>query len=77
LSVARPSRRALGVVPQELAFDPFFEVRKVLRLQAGYFGLGREQDAWVDELVAALGLAEKAGAHLGPSSPQVTSPDSY
>jgi len=60
----RAARRALGVVPQELVFDPFFEVREVLRLQAGYFGLGREQDAWVDELLAALGLADKAGAPM-------------
>jgi ABC-2 type transport system ATP-binding protein len=60
----RAARRALGVVPQELVFDPFFEVREVLRLQAGYFGLGREQDAWIDELLATLGLAEKAGAAM-------------
>jgi ABC-2 type transport system ATP-binding protein len=60
----RAARRALGVVPQELVFDPFFEVREVLRLQAGYFGLGREQDAWVDELLAALGLTDKAGATM-------------
>jgi ABC-2 type transport system ATP-binding protein len=60
----RAARRALGVVPQELVFDPFFEVREVLRLQAGYFGFGREQDAWVDELLATLGLAEKAAAPM-------------
>ena len=60
----RAARRALGVVPQELVFDPFFEVREVLRLQAGYFGLGREQDAWVDELLATLGLSDKAGAPM-------------
>jgi len=60
----REARRALGVVPQELVFDPFFEVREVLRLQAGYFGLGREQDAWIDELVATLGLTDKAGAPM-------------
>jgi ABC-2 type transport system ATP-binding protein len=56
----RSARRALGVVPQELVFDPFFQVREVVRLQAGYFGLGREQDAWVDELLASLGLSDKA-----------------
>jgi ABC-2 type transport system ATP-binding protein len=60
----RAARRALGVVPQELVFDPFFEVREVLRLQAGYFGVGREQDGWVDELLAVLGLADKAGAPM-------------
>jgi ABC-2 type transport system ATP-binding protein len=60
----RAARRAIGVVPQELVFDPFFEVREVLRLQAGYFGLGREEDAWIDELLGALGLADKAGAAM-------------
>jgi ABC-2 type transport system ATP-binding protein len=60
----RAARRAIGVVPQELVFDPFFEVREVLRLQAGYFGLGREQDAWIDELLATLGLTDKAGATM-------------
>jgi ABC-2 type transport system ATP-binding protein len=60
----RAARRALGVVPQELVFDPFFEVREVLRLQAGYFGFGPEQDPWVDELLAALGLADRAGAPM-------------
>jgi ABC-2 type transport system ATP-binding protein len=58
----RAARRALGVVPQELVIDPFFSVREVLRLQAGYFGLGRAQHAWIEELIEALGLADKAGA---------------
>jgi ABC-2 type transport system ATP-binding protein len=60
----RSARRALGVVPQELVFDPFFQVREVVRLQAGYFGLGREQDAWVDELLASLGLSDKAATPM-------------
>jgi ABC-2 type transport system ATP-binding protein len=60
----RQARRLLGVVPQELVFDPFFSVREVLRLQAGYFGLGRENDPWVEELLEALMLADKAGANM-------------
>ncbi len=60
----RVTRRLLGVVPQELVFDPFFSVREVLRIQAGYFGLGRENDAWIDELLDALKLADKAKANL-------------
>jgi ABC-2 type transport system ATP-binding protein len=60
----RAARRALGVVPQELVFDPFFTVREVLRLQAGYFGLGRASHAWIDELLGALGLADKADANM-------------
>ncbi len=45
----RRARRLLGVVPQELVFDPFFTVRETLRIQAGYFGL-RNNDAWIDEI---------------------------
>lgn len=57
------ARRALGVVPQELVFDPFFNVREALRFQSGYFGI-RHNDAWIDELLAGLGLADKAGANM-------------
>ncbi|MDR0274813.1 MAG: ABC transporter ATP-binding protein [Burkholderiaceae bacterium] len=57
------ARRHLGVVPQELVFDPFFTVREALRFQAGYFGLFR-QDDWIDELLAGLGLADKAKANM-------------
>jgi ABC-2 type transport system ATP-binding protein len=57
----RVARRALGMVPQELVIDPFFSVREVLRLQAGYFGLGRANHPWIEELIDALGLADKAG----------------
>ena len=59
----RRTRRLLGVVPQELTFDPFFNVREVLRIQSGYFGL-RRNDAWIDELMAALMLTDKAGANM-------------
>jgi len=55
----RRARRALGVVPQELVYDPFFTVRETLRFQSGYFGL-RKNDAWIDELIAKLGLEDKA-----------------
>jgi ABC-2 type transport system ATP-binding protein len=57
------ARRALGIVPQELVFDPFFNVRETLRIQSGYFGV-RQNDAWIDELLAELGLADKAGANM-------------
>ena len=57
------ARRSLGVVPQELVFDPFFSVRETLRIQSGYFGL-RRNDAWIDELLANLGLADKADANM-------------
>ncbi|NKE66465.1 ABC transporter ATP-binding protein [Ramlibacter sp. RBP-2] len=57
------ARRQLGVVPQELVFDPFFNVREALRIQSGYFGLARN-DAWIDELLESLGLADKADANM-------------
>ncbi len=60
----RLARRKLGVVPQELVFDPFFTVREMLRFQAGYFGLGKENDAWVDEVIENLGLADKAHTNM-------------
>lgn len=59
----RQTRRLLGVVPQELTFDPFFNVREVLRIQSGYFGL-RNNDSWIDELMHTLMLTEKAEANM-------------
>jgi ABC-2 type transport system ATP-binding protein len=57
------ARKALGIVPQELVFDPFFSVRETLRIQSGYFGV-KGNDAWIDELLSGLGLADKAGANM-------------
>jgi ABC-2 type transport system ATP-binding protein len=57
------TRRLLGVVPQELVFDPFFTVRESLRIQSGYFGV-KKNDAWIDELLDSLGLADKAGSNM-------------
>ncbi|HET7362757.1 MAG TPA: ABC transporter ATP-binding protein [Burkholderiales bacterium] len=59
----RRARRLLGVVPQELVFDPFFTVRETLRLQAGYYGL-RRNDAWIDEVMHHLDLTAKADANM-------------
>jgi ABC-2 type transport system ATP-binding protein len=59
----RAARRALGVVPQELVFDPFFSVRETLRIQSGYFGL-RRNDAWIDEILERLDLAYKADSNM-------------
>jgi len=59
----RAARRALGVVPQELVYDPFFTVRETLRIQSGYFGLHRNDD-WIDEILLNLGLADKAAANM-------------
>jgi ABC-2 type transport system ATP-binding protein len=59
----RNARRALGVVPQELVFDPFFSVRETLRIQSGYFGI-RNNDAWIDEILHHLDLTAKADANM-------------
>ncbi len=59
----REARRALGVVPQELVFDPFFTVRETLELQAGYFGI-TGNDAWIDEVLHHLALTAKADANM-------------
>jgi ABC-2 type transport system ATP-binding protein len=57
------ARRQRGVVPQELVFDPFFNVRETLRIQSGYFGV-KHNDDWIDELLSSLGLADKAHANM-------------
>lgn len=57
------ARRKLGIVPQELVFDPFFNVREALRIQSGYFGI-KNNAAWIDELLESLGLADKANANM-------------
>lgn len=57
------ARRSLGVVPQELVFDPFFTVRETLRLQSGYFGL-KNNDAWIDEVMHNLDLTNKADVNM-------------
>lgn len=59
----RQARTNLGVVPQELVFDPFLSVRETLRFQSGYFGLTRNDD-WIDELLSKLGLSDKADVNM-------------
>jgi len=59
----RAARSRIGVVPQELVFDPFFSVRETLRFQSGYFVLARNDD-WIDEVMANLDLTSKADANM-------------
>jgi ABC-2 type transport system ATP-binding protein len=59
----REARTRLGVVPQELVFDPFFTVRETLRLQSGYFGI-KNNDAWIDEVMHNLDLTNKADVNM-------------
>src|SRR5690349_1144921 len=59
----RAARRSLGVVPQELVFDPFFTVREALKIQSGYYGI-RDNDAWIDEVIEHLDLTSKANTNM-------------
>lgn len=59
----RKARSLLGVVPQELVFDPFFSVRETLQIQSGYFGI-RNNDAWIDEILENLDLTAKAHVNM-------------
>lgn len=57
------ARMNLGLVPQELVFDPFFNIRQILQIQSGYFGI-RKNDDWIDEMLYQLGLTDKANTNL-------------
>lgn len=59
----RQARKLLGVVPQELVFDPFFTVRETLRMQSGYFGI-KHNDRWIDEVMHHLDLSNKADVNM-------------
>jgi len=58
------ARHSVGIVPQELVFDPFFNVREMLRFQAGYFGKDKSNDKWVDEVIERLDLTDKASTNM-------------
>jgi ABC-2 type transport system ATP-binding protein len=59
----RQARRMLGVVPQELVYDPFFTVRETLAIQSGYYGL-KNNGPWIDEILHHLDLVSKADANM-------------
>ncbi len=56
-------RKNIGIVPQELVFDPFFTVKESLKIQSGFFGL-KNNDSWIDECLFELGLEEKSDANM-------------
>ncbi len=58
----RQARAAIGVVPQELNIDPFFTPREMLDMHAGFYGVPRGERK-TDEILAAVGLADKANAY--------------
>lgn len=55
----KASKFKIGIVPQELIIDPFFNVRETLEIYAGYFGI-RKSERRTDEIIEALGLKDKA-----------------
>ena len=59
----RDARAAIGVVPQELAADVFFTPRESLDVQAGMYGVPKDERR-TDALLAALGLSDKANAYV-------------
>jgi ABC-2 type transport system ATP-binding protein len=56
------TRRVVGLVPQEINFDPFFTVEEILKFQAGYFGQRLSEERLI-ELLKALGLLDKRKAN--------------
>src|SRR5678816_3325474 len=58
----RNAKRSIGVVPQEIIFDPFFTPRETLEIQAGLYGIA-PADRRSDELLAAMHLTDKAHAY--------------
>lgn len=59
----KQSRKALGVVPQELVYDPFFTVLETLTLQSGFFGV-KNNRAWIDEILQGLNLENKVNTPI-------------
>jgi len=59
----RETKKSLGIVPQEITFDPYFTVRETLEMHSGYFGIENNHEK-IDELLDALSLTDKA--NVGP-----------
>ncbi|SJZ89005.1 ABC transporter ATP-binding protein [Selenihalanaerobacter shriftii] len=58
----RFTKQKLGIVPQEVVIDPYFNPRESLRLQSGYFNIKNNEER-IDEILTALGLQDKANAY--------------
>jgi ABC-2 type transport system ATP-binding protein len=58
----RNAKRSIGIVPQEIIFDPFFTPREALEIQAGLYGVPPAQ-RHSDALLAAMHLTDKANAY--------------
>jgi len=58
----RNAKRSIGIVPQEILFDPFFTPREALEIQAGMYGVP-QAERQSDALLAAMHLSDKANAY--------------
>src|SRR4028119_2523391 len=58
----RNAKLSIGVVPQEILFDPFFTPKEALEIQAGLYGVPKAERR-TDELLAAMHLTDKANAY--------------
>ena len=58
----RNAKRMIGIVPQEIVFDPFFTPFEVLENQAGFYGIPK-RDRRSEELLAAVHLSDKRDAY--------------
>lgn len=58
----RNSRAAIGIVPQEINFDPFFTPRQILDIQGGLYGVPKKERR-TEDLLEMVELLDKADAH--------------
>ncbi|AOY74537.1 ABC transporter ATP-binding protein [Clostridium formicaceticum] len=56
------TKKIIGIVPQEIAYDPAFTVEEILTKQSGYFGFKNNKE-YIDELLEALALKDKKKAY--------------
>ena len=58
----RQVRASIGIVPQEVNFDPFFSPRKLLELQAGFYGVKKENRI-TDLILKMVSLEKQANSY--------------
>lgn len=59
----RQARKHIGIVPQELIDEPFFQIKELLKLQSGYFSI-KNNEAWINELLEVMELSDKANQKM-------------
>jgi len=58
----RQVRASIGIVPQEVNLDPFFSPRKLLELQAGLYGV-KKNDRITDAILKLVSLDKQANSY--------------